>query len=233
VLERGRIGETWCGRWDSFCLVTPNWSVQLPGYAYDGDDPDGFMPRDEIVAFLARYAAAVQAPVRVGVTVDSLRRAPNGGFVLDTSAGTIQSRSVVLSTGAYQRAHRPEGAATLPAGLLQIDAEDYQNPGSLPEGKVLVVGSGQSGCQVTEDLHRAGREVAISCGRAPSAPRVIGEKDVFWWAVETCITVRFARWAYLCLATLSRPTIIGRALPATCSPAWPGAMSATGNSSNW
>jgi putative flavoprotein involved in K+ transport len=108
VLERGRVGETWRGRWDSFCLVTPNWTVQLPGGAYDGDDPDGFMPRDEIVAFLERYASSFEAPVRSGVEVTSLRSAANGGFVLETVDGPgIHARSVVVATGAYQRPHRP------------------------------------------------------------------------------------------------------------------------------
>ena len=184
VLERGRIGETWRGRWDSFCLVTPNWSVQLPGYPYDGDDPDGFMPREEIVAYLERYSAAVDAPVREGVEVTSLRPLPDGGFALDTSAGRIEARRVVLSTGAYQRPHRPRGAASLPPGLLQIDVRDYRNPGELPPGRVLVVGSGQSGCQITEELYQAGRDVILACGRAGWLPRRIGDHDVVWWLHE-------------------------------------------------
>ena len=170
VLERGRVAETWRGRWDSFCLVTPNWSVQLPGHPYDGDDPDGFMPRDELVAYLERYAAAVEAPVREGVEVSSLQPHPEGGFELQSSAGDIVASNVVLSTGAYQRPHRPAGAATLPGDLLQVDVEDYRNPGDLPAGPVLVVGSGQSGCQVAEELHEAGREVVLACGRA-AGPR--------------------------------------------------------------
>ena len=181
VLERGRVAETWRGRWDSFCLVTPNWSVQLPGHPYDGDDPDGFMPRDELVAYLERYAAAVEAPVREGVEVSSLRQHPDGGFALQSSAGEIVASNVVLSTGAYQRPHRPAGAATLPGDLLQIDVEDYRNPGELPSGPVLVVGSGQSGCQVAEELHEAGREVFLSCGRAGWSPRRIADRDVVWW----------------------------------------------------
>src|SRR5688572_33141338 len=101
VLERGRIGETWRGRWDSFCLVTPNWSVLLPGHPYDGDDPDGYMPRDEIVAYLERYAAGFQAPVREGIKVTSLAPVPDGGFLLGTSDGEIRAGSVVVATGAY------------------------------------------------------------------------------------------------------------------------------------
>jgi putative flavoprotein involved in K+ transport len=184
VLERGRIGETWRGRWDSFCLVTPNWMVQLPGHPYDRDDPDGYMPRDEIVGYLERYAAAVAAPVREGVEVASLEP-DGGGFRLETSAGPIEARTVVVSTGAYQRPHRPPGAATLPQALLAIDVESYANEPALPPGRVLVVGSGQSGCQVVEELVGAGREVILACGRAPWAPRRIGGRDVLWWAAES------------------------------------------------
>jgi cation diffusion facilitator CzcD-associated flavoprotein CzcO len=181
VLERGRVAQTWRGRWDSFCLVTPNWSVQLPGHPYDGDDPDGFMPRNELVAHLERYAAAVDAPVREGVEVSSLRPHSEGGFELESSGGEIVASAVVLSTGAYQRPHRPAGAATLPADLLQIDAEEYRNPRELPDGPVLVVGSGQSGCQIAEELHEAGRDVFLACGRAGWAPRRIADRDVVWW----------------------------------------------------
>ena len=183
VLERGRVGETWRGRWDSFCLVTPNWSVRLPGHPYDGDDPDGFMPRDDIVAYLERYAAA--APVREGVDVHALRPARSGGYELETSEGALGADRVVLATGAYQRAHRPAAAASLPAELLQLDAGDYAGPSELPDGPVLVIGSGQSGCQIAEELHEAGRSVFLACGRAPWLPRRIGEHDLVWWALET------------------------------------------------
>ena len=185
VLEKGRVGQTWGGRWDSFCLVTPNWFLQLPDHHYDGDDPDGFMPRDEIVAYLERYAARFEAPVRQGIEVTLLHPRPDGDFLLETSAGEIVARTVVLCTGAYQRPHRPVGAATLHAGLLQIDVEDYRNPAELPAGPVLVVGSGQSGCQISEELHRAGREVFLACGRASWFPRRFGDRDLSWWALET------------------------------------------------
>ena len=185
VLERGRIGESWRGRWDSFCLVTPNWTVQLPGGVYDGDDPDGYLPRDEIVTYLERYAAGFRAPVREGVDVTSLEMATGGGFLLRTSPGDLRANTVVLSTGAYQRPHRPPGASALPADLLQLDAEGYRNPGALPSGKVLVVGSGQTGCQIAEELRMAGRDVFLACGRAPWVPRRLGGRDIVWWLVET------------------------------------------------
>lgn len=185
VLERGRVGQTWRERWDSFCLVTPNWSVQLPGGAYAGDDPDGFMQRDQIVEHLERYAASFAAPVREGVDVTTLEAAPDGEFALTTTSGPMQAEIVVLATGAYQRPHRPPGADTLPAHLLQIDAEAYKKEADLPTGKVLVVGSGQTGCQLAEELRQAGREVFLACGRAPWCSRRIGEHDVVYWVIET------------------------------------------------
>ena len=185
VLERGRIGQTWRDRWESFCLVTPNWSVQLPGGRYQGPDPDGYLPRDEIVAHLEGYAASFVASVREGVEVTSLGPAPDGGFLLHSPAGDLHARTVVVTTGAYQRAYRPPGAASLPPGLPRLDAEQYRNPASLPPGRVLVVGSGQSGAQIAEELHEAGREVVLACGRAPWAPRRLGSRDIFWWVMET------------------------------------------------
>jgi putative flavoprotein involved in K+ transport len=185
VLERGRVGQTWRGRWDSFCAVTPNWYLQLPGRHYDGSDRDGFMLRDDLVAYLERYAAGFQAPVREGVEVSSLEPDRDGRFLLRTTSGRIAAQTVVLTTGAYQRPHRPRASATLPADLLQIDLEDYRNPAGLPPGPVLVVGSGQSGCQLAEELHQAGREVFLACGRAPWMPRRLGDRDLSWWALET------------------------------------------------
>jgi putative flavoprotein involved in K+ transport len=182
VLERRRVAEAWRGRWDSFCLVTPNWTVQLPGGTYDGDDPDGFMPRDDVVAHLERYAA--EAPVREGVEVTRLR-ADGRAWRLDTSAGDLAARAVVICTGAYQRPHRPPGAATLPANITALDVEDYRAPADLPAGAVLIVGSGQSGCQIAEELHAAGRDVFLACGRAPWVERRFGGHDLLWWTLET------------------------------------------------
>jgi putative flavoprotein involved in K+ transport len=184
VLERGRIGQAWRDRWDSFCLVTPNWTVRLPGGDYAGADPDGFMPRDEIVAHLERYATALRAPVREGVAVRAIERGPDG-FVALTSAGEIHAARVVLATGAFQRAHRPAGSDSLPAGLLQIDMDEYRNEASLPPGRVLIVGSGQSGCQLAEELREAGRDVVLSCGKAPWGPRRLGGRDLVWWLEES------------------------------------------------
>jgi len=181
VLERGRVGETWRHRWDTFCLVAPNWTVQLPGHPYNGPDPHGYMPRDEIVATLEEYAGSFGAPVREGVSVTGAESSPDGGFILQTTTGDMNGRALVLATGAFQRPHRPAAADTLPAGLPQIDVDVYRNEGALPPGKVLVVGSGQSGAQISEELREAGREVVLACGKAPWVPRRLGGRDIVWW----------------------------------------------------
>jgi len=141
VLERARVGEAWRRRWNSFCLVTPNWSVRLPGGEYDGEDPDGFMPRNEIVSHLERYATSFDAPVRSGVDVSDIST-EDGGFRLRMDGGDLEARAVVLATGPYQRPHRPAGSSSLPPDLFQIDVEGYTEPAALPEGSVLIVGSG-------------------------------------------------------------------------------------------
>jgi len=184
VLERGQIGQFWRDRWDSFCLVSPNWTVQLPGRHYSGDDPDGFMPRDEVAAFLEGYRDAYALPVREGVTALSVEADPDG-FLLRTTSGDLHARSLVLASGAYQRPYRPPGAEALPPELLKIDVNDYRNEASLPPGPVLVVGSGQSGCQIAEELCEAGRDVVLACGRTPWMPRRVGGRDIFHWLVDT------------------------------------------------
>jgi len=185
VLERGRVGETWRGRWDSFCLVIPNWTVQLPGGRYRGDDPDGFMPKNQIVGHLVAYAESFKAPVREGVTVSRLESADQGAFLLQTSAGEFRTRDVVLASGGYQKPHRPPAAAELPASVHAIDAEDYVNPAALPPGKVLIVGSGQTGCQLAEESFESGRDVALACGRAPWIPRRLAGRDTIAWINDT------------------------------------------------
>jgi putative flavoprotein involved in K+ transport len=185
VLERGRVGETWRGRWDSFCLVIPNWTVQLPGGHYRGGDPDGFMPKHQIVSHLVAYAESFQAPVREGVTVISLEPGDDGDFLLRTSSGDLRARAVVLASGGYQKPHRPPAAAQLPVSVQAIDAEDYVNPGTLPPGKVLIVGSGQTGCQLAEEIFESGRDVSLACGRAPWVPRRLDGRDTIAWLNET------------------------------------------------
>jgi putative flavoprotein involved in K+ transport len=181
VLERDRLGHDWRERrWDSFCLVTPNWQCQLPGFPYQGPDPQGFMKKDEIVAYLEAYARAFQPPLREGVTVTGLHARP-AGFELATSAGTLHAGEVVVATGGYHRPAIPRLAERLPRRLLQLHSSQYHSPGALPAGEVLVVGSGQSGCQIAEDLHIAGRRVHLCVGSAPRTARRYRGKDVVEW----------------------------------------------------
>lgn len=185
VLERDRVAATWRGRWDSFTLVTPNWTLALPDQRYDGPQPEGHVPRDEIVGFLQRFADERAGPVTEGVAVESLEADPEGGFRLATSEGELRAAEVVVATGAYQKAHRPAHGGDPPGGLTVIDAEDYRNPGQLAAGPVLVVGSGQTGCQLADDLLRDGREVLLACGRAPWLPRRCDGIDVVTWLART------------------------------------------------
>src|ERR1700682_2279888 len=185
VLERGRVGETWRGRWDSFCLVIPNWTVQLPGGRYGGDDPDGFMPKDQIVRHLVAYAESFKAPVRERVTVSRLEPADQGPFLLRTSAGEFRARDVGLASGGYQKPHRPPAADELPPSVHAINAEDYVNATLLPPGKVLIIGSGQTGCQLAEEIFESGRDVFLACGRAPWVPRRIEGRDNIAWVSQT------------------------------------------------
>lgn len=186
VLEKDRIGAGWANRWENFCLVTPNWSVQLPGYPYDRDDPNGFMPRDEIVSYLERYAASFNSPVRTGVNVTAVRSGDDGGFVVEVeSKGAYRAKNLVVSTGAYQKPLTPPGSEALPDHLRKMYSTEYTNVSALPDGDVLIIGSGQTGCQLSEEIYSAGRKVVLACGRAPWSPRRIGNKDVMWWLIES------------------------------------------------
>jgi putative flavoprotein involved in K+ transport len=183
---RDRLGGSWPDRWDSFCLVAPNWTLQLPGMPYDGPDPDGFMPRNEVVAYVQRYAATIGAPVRLGTTVRRLTVA-GGSFVAETGDGTITARRVVLATGPYQRPKLPPAARDLPGHIQQLHSSQYRQPGQLANGAVLVVGTGQSGAQVAEELHEAGHEVHLAVSMCPGAPRRYRGRDVVYWLAQTVL----------------------------------------------
>jgi putative flavoprotein involved in K+ transport len=185
VLESGRVAETWRSRrWDSFCLVTPNQFIHLPGAKYDGPDPDGFMALAELVDYFQSWADSFDAPVEGNSTVTKLE-AGGGGFQLTLAKGTIKARTVVVATGAYQRAYRPAAAESLPKDVVQLLAEEFTNPSALPPGAVLVVGSGQTGCQLAEELHESGRKVFLACGRCFWVPRRIEGHDAVWWMADS------------------------------------------------
>lgn len=185
VLEKARIGEAWRSkRWDSFCLVTPNWQCQLPGFPYAGPDPKGFMVKDEIVRYIESYAESFQPPIREGVEVERLRRNEAGGFELQTNIGTLLADQIVIATGGYHTAVIPRLSERFAADVVQIHSSDYKSPDSLPPGDVLVVGTGQSGCQIAEDLHLSGRRVHLCVGGAPRTARRYRGKDVVEWLHE-------------------------------------------------
>ena len=184
VLERDRIGHSWQRRWDSFCLVLPNWTLKLPGFEYAGDDPDGYLPRDEIVSHLRDYAARFAAPVREGAGVTGVERTSSGWRLVGDDI-EVEARAVVVAVGSFSRQRRPAGADDLPPDLVQVDSSHYTDPASLPPGRVLVVGSGQSGCQIADDLSLAGREVVLACGKAPWLPRRVADRDVIWWIIQS------------------------------------------------
>jgi putative flavoprotein involved in K+ transport len=182
VLERDRVGGEWRDRrWDSFCLVTPNWQCSLPGFPYAGNDPDGFMVRDEIVRYVEDYARSFDPPLATGVRATGLRRDRAGVFHLATTAGAVTADNVVVATGPYQVPLIPRMAERLPETMLQLHSSQYRNSAELPAGDVLVVGSGQSGAQIAEDLHLAGRRVHLAVGSAPRVARFYRGRDVVAW----------------------------------------------------
>ncbi|MCW2947907.1 MAG: FAD-dependent oxidoreductase [Actinoallomurus sp.] len=182
VIERHRVGHEWRERrWDSFCLVTPNWQCRLPGFPYRGPDPDGFMVRDEIVRYLEEYAASFQPRLAEGVTATGLRRTAPETFELTTTEGRLTADQVVVAIGPYHTPSIPRMAERLPAEITQLHSSQYRNPGSLPEGGVLVVGTGQSGCQIAEDVHLAGRQVHLAVGGAPRVARFYRGRDCVAW----------------------------------------------------
>lgn len=185
VLERETALHAWRDqRWDHFTLVTPNWQCALPGLPYDGDDPHGFMNRGEILDYLERFAARVRAPLREGVAVERLYLRDDGRFEAVTSAGRCTADQVVVASGGYQQPVVPRCAERLPAGLVQLHSAQYRNAAALPPGAVMVVGSGQSGAQIAEDLHLAGRQVHLATGDAPRCARFYRGRDVVDWLAD-------------------------------------------------
>ncbi|NKM86581.1 MSMEG_0569 family flavin-dependent oxidoreductase [Rhizobium laguerreae] len=181
VFEKKTVAHKWKNeRWDAFCLVTPNWQCQLPDHPYDGADPHGFMVKDEILAYVDRFVKKVDAPIFEQTGVTSLEE--HGGlFRLETSVGAVTADAVVIATSLYAEPAIPRAGERLPEDIMQIHTAAYRNADQLPDGGVIVVGSGQSGCQIAEDLHLAGRKVHLVTGNAPRCARFYRGRDVVDW----------------------------------------------------
>jgi putative flavoprotein involved in K+ transport len=181
VLDRGCVGERWrIARWDSFRLLTPNWLSRLPGWWYNGPEPDGFMSAGEFAGYLYDYASSFNAPVRPHTLVTRVERAVNG-FAVHTDAAVWSARSVVIATGYHNRATVPELATGLAPDVAQLTAAGYRSPSSLPDGGVLVVGCSASGAQIADELARAGRQVVLAVGGHTRMPRRYRGRDILWW----------------------------------------------------
>jgi len=185
VLERGSVAHSWkTERWDSLRLLTPNWQSRLPGRPYAGDDPDGFMSVRDVVGFLESYASGTSAPLYGGTTVTSVRPTDDGYDVM-TDQGPWRCRTVVLATGACNRAAVPDHAAAIPADIDQVTPISYRTPERLAPGGVLVVGASATGLQLADEIHRSGRPVTVSVGYHVRMPRTYRGRDIQFWMDAT------------------------------------------------
>ena len=185
--RRPSLGGGWQDRWDAFQLVSPNWTTSIDGFPYRGSDPDGFMARDELIGHFRDYAAQIEAPVELSTDVTALEALEGLGsvrFRLTTNRGPLDARHVVVAGGPFQVPHVPPLAAALDRSITQVHVHGYRRPEALPPGGVLVVGSGQSGVQLAEELAEAGRSVTLATGRCGRIPRRYRDRDAFWWLRE-------------------------------------------------
>jgi putative flavoprotein involved in K+ transport len=183
VLEQAaQAGNVWRNeRWDSFTLVTPNWTLKMPGAEYDGNDRDGFMPRNEVVTYFERYVDRFALPIQYNARVLAIEPTGRAGYKVITPERTYLATNVVIATGFEQHPRIPAFAADVSPTVTQLHSSRYRNPESLPAGAVLVVGSAQSGAQIAEELYQQGRSVFLSIGSAGRAPRRYRGKDVVVW----------------------------------------------------
>jgi putative flavoprotein involved in K+ transport len=185
VLEKADVANSWkTERWDSLRLLTPNWQSRLPDFAYDGNDPDGFMDVSEVIKFIEQYADVISAPVQTRTEVTSVRHAGDD-YQIDTNKGTWQCRTVVIATGACNIANVPPLSAAVPSAVDMVTPMDYQNPSQLREGGVLVVGASATGTQLADEIHRSGRPVTLAVGEHVRMPRMYRGQDIFRWMEAT------------------------------------------------
>ena len=181
MLERGEVANSWRReRWDSLRLLTPNWQARLPGYRYEGPDPDGYMTSAEVIAFITRFAEVSAAPVRTQTPVTAVRQIEDGYQVV-TGQGELRCRTLVLASGACNLPSIPALRQGFPSSIVSIAASEYRRPDELPEGGVLVVGASATGLQLAQEIHRSGRHVTLSVGEHVRLPRTYRGRDVLWW----------------------------------------------------
>lgn len=181
LLERGQVGNSWSNeRWDSLRLLTPNWQSRLPGYYYDGEDPDGYRTMPETVAFLQRYAALTSPPLQTNTEVTAVL-ADQNGYKVVTNQGIWSCKTVVLASGACNMANVPECAQSLSSDVFSITPLEYRNPEQLPNGGVMVVGASASGVQLANELRLSGRRVILAVGEHVRVPRTYRGRDIKWW----------------------------------------------------
>lgn len=189
IFERGQIGETWRSqRWDSFAVNTPNWANGLPGNPYDGDEPDGFYRRDQLIAYFEGYAGKFDLPVTEGVTVTGVDAYGDGFHVTyEDSTGavdTVTAANIVVASGMMQTPKIPTIRERFPESLTQLHASDYRSPDNLPAGAVVVIGGGQSGCQISMDLIHADRDVYLCTSKVGRLRRRYRQRDVVEWGED-------------------------------------------------
>ncbi len=181
VLERGDVANSWkTERWDSLRLLTPNWQSRLPGFGYEGEDPDGFRDMAETIAFIERYAEVISAPVETRTTVTSVRSV-DGGYEVTTDRGVWSARTVVIASGACNLPNVPALADVVPPEIATLAALEYRNPDQLDEGGVMVVGASATGTQMAAEVQRSGRPVTLSVGEHVRVPRIYRGLDIKWW----------------------------------------------------
>ncbi|MEM8940400.1 MAG: MSMEG_0569 family flavin-dependent oxidoreductase [Bacteroidota bacterium] len=181
IFDKGQVGDSWkLHRWDNFTLVTPNWQCELPGYHYSGNNPKGFMNREQVYEFVKNYAKTFNPPLHNEVTVASVSKVGDL-YEVQTSLGDFTAQELVVASGAFHRPLIPNVAEKLPTYVKNVHSSEYKNAEKLPPGEVMIVGSGQSGCQIAEDLHLEGRKVHLCVGNAPKSPRNYRGRDVVEW----------------------------------------------------
>ena len=177
--------SNWRTRWDSFTIVLPNWTLRIPDHPYAGNDPDGFIDKAELIKHFEGFIKSFNPDIRFNCEVTALMRdADDEFFTVATNLGEMHAKNIVAAVGTFQTRHIPDLAKAISPKIIQIHTDAYRNPDALKKGAVLIVGSGQSGAQIAEELNEAGRKCYLSTGRSKRFPRHYRGKDGIWWFSE-------------------------------------------------